>query len=63
MKKIEIKNVVKSVIVKFVDVVKVIKDDKIDLLSIGDKGIEWIFVVVGVIVIFVVVLLFRKCKK
>lgn len=63
IKKIETKNAVKSATAKPTRVAKVTKDDKTDLPSTGDKGAEWIFVVVGVIVILVAVLLLRKRKK
>lgn len=59
VKKIETTNAVKSATAK----PSTPKASKEDLPATGDQGVEWIFVVAGVIVILIAILLLRKRKK
>lgn len=63
VKKIETKSSVKGTTTSPTKTAKADTDSKSDLPSTGDKGVEWIFVVAGVIVILIAVLLLRKRKK
>ncbi|MBC1742402.1 LPXTG cell wall anchor domain-containing protein [Listeria welshimeri] len=63
VKKIETKSSVKGTTTSPTKTAKADTASKSDLPSTGDKGVEWIFVVAGVIVILIAVLLLRKRKK
>ncbi|EFR95627.1 pepdidoglycan bound protein [Listeria ivanovii FSL F6-596] len=63
VKKIENNNSVKSVTTATSEEPKKEAASKSELPSTGDQGVEWIFVVIGAIVILIAIVLLRKRKK
>ncbi|MBC1486619.1 LPXTG cell wall anchor domain-containing protein [Listeria seeligeri] len=63
VKQIENTKAVKSVTTKASEDPKKTQTTKSELPGTGDQGVEWIFVVAGVIVILIGILLLRKRKK
>ncbi len=63
VKKIENNHSVKSVTTTASEASKKVADPESDLPDTGDQGVEWIFVVAGVIVILIAIVLLRKRKK